>query len=495
MPVRSALLSARWLGVVVSAAVVLSLSAASPAGAVAGYGDVPAGQFFDEAVQWSVDDNITGVSGACFEPDVPTSRGETAFWIWNMEGSPAPASTAHGFNDVTDPAQDAAIAWMVEQEPVITRGTDPEGTMFSPERTLTRGELAAFLWRLKGQPEVTTAHSFVDVLRSWQQDPVSWMVEQEPVITRGTNLEGTPATFSPDRTLNRKELITFLYRYEGEPNVTIDRSGPVCDPDAQALVEVSSGVLHACARSEAGAIRCWGEYATFGQTRAATGSFKSVSAGGSHTCAVRTNERVTCWGKDDKGQSTAPTFRFLSVSAGNNHTCGVRTNNRVACWGNEADGRTATPSGEFQSVSAGATHSCGVKADGTVECWGNNEQGQVDDAPTGRFLSVSAGATHSCGVKEDRTVECWGNNEQGQLDAPDVEFRSVSAGATHSCGVKADGTVECWGNNEQGQLDAPDGEFRWISASLFSTCGVSADDSSISCWGVDGLTPTPPVAE
>ena len=507
MPIHSALLRARWLGVVVTAAVVLSLHAASPAGAVAGYGDVDAGRFFDKAVQWSVDANITGVSGACFEPGAPTSRGETAFWIWNMEGLPDPDSTEHGFIDVTDPAQDLAVAWMAEQNITTGTKTDPEGpATFSPERTLTRAEFAAFLWRLEAGPRweeeggpAATAHSFVDVLKDWQQSPVSWLAEQG--ITTGTNTDREgPATFSPEQTLNRGQLITFLYRYQDEPNVTIDRSDPACDPDAQALVEVSSGGFHACDLSEAGAIRCWsqnddGGQNDDGQTRAATGSFKSVSAGGNHTCAVRTNDRVACWGNNDQGQSTAPTGQFRSVSAGNSHTCGVRTNNGVACWGNDADGRATPPSGEFQSVSAGGQHSCGVKADGTVDCWGSNEQGQ-STAPDGEFRSVSAGETHSCGVKADGTVDCWGSNEQGQSTAPDGEFRSVSAGGAHSCGVKADGTVDCWGKNDQEQLDAPDGEFRSISASLLFTCGVSAGDSSISCWGLnDALTPTPPAAE
>ena len=49
---------------VVLAAVVLP---ASSAGAVAGYGDVADDRYFTEPVQWSVDDGITGLGGACFE--------------------------------------------------------------------------------------------------------------------------------------------------------------------------------------------------------------------------------------------------------------------------------------------------------------------------------------------------------------------------------------------------------------------------------------------
>ena len=45
-------------------------------------------------------------------------------------------------------------------------------------------------------------------------------------ITTGTS----PTMFSPDNTLTRAQLVTFLYRYQGEPNLTVDPSTPLCDP-------------------------------------------------------------------------------------------------------------------------------------------------------------------------------------------------------------------------------------------------------------------------
>ena len=89
----------------VLAAVVLP---ASSAGAVAGYGDVDEGRWFTDPVQWSVDGNVTGLDGACFEPDRLASRGEMAVWLWNMEGQPSAA--AHSFTDVTDPGQQDPVS-------------------------------------------------------------------------------------------------------------------------------------------------------------------------------------------------------------------------------------------------------------------------------------------------------------------------------------------------------------------------------------------------
>ena len=73
------------IGVVAALTAGLLMGLASPAGAVAGYGDVGEGTWYTDAVQWSTDNGITDIAGPCFGPDTPVSRGETAVWIYNME--------------------------------------------------------------------------------------------------------------------------------------------------------------------------------------------------------------------------------------------------------------------------------------------------------------------------------------------------------------------------------------------------------------------------
>ena len=207
---------AAWCGVVLCLAAG-SLLAASPAGAVAGYGDVAGDRYYTEPVQWSVDNDITGIDGDCFLPDEAVSRGEAALYIWNMEGQPA--ADAHSFTDVTVEAQNAAISWIAETK--ITYGSSE--TTFSPGVRLTRGQIAAFLHRLADKPDAPP-HPFVDVVARWQQAPVSWMATTG--ITNGTS----STTFSPDKTLTRAQLVTFLWRYQDKPDVTVDPGSPVCDP-------------------------------------------------------------------------------------------------------------------------------------------------------------------------------------------------------------------------------------------------------------------------
>ena len=210
---------AGWCGVVLCLAA-SSLVAASPAGAVAGFGDVAEGRYYTEPVQWSVDNDVAGIDGNCFLPDAPVSRGEAAVYIWNMQGQPS--APAHSFVDVTVESQDAAVSWMSHNE--ITTGTST--TTFGPDTALNRAHLVTFLWRLANEPAAPD-HPFSDVHASWQQGSVSWAADRE--ITTGTSA----TTFDPDDTLTRAHLVTFLYRYQGEPEVMVDPASPECDPDAE----------------------------------------------------------------------------------------------------------------------------------------------------------------------------------------------------------------------------------------------------------------------
>ena len=209
------------IGVVAALTAGVLVGLASPAGAVAGYGDVGEGTWYTDAVQWSTDNEITDIAGFCFGPETPVSRGETAVWIYNME-NPPDAGTGHSFTDVTDASQNDAISWMAHTG--ITTGKSP--TTFAPDETLTRAEAATFLHRLADKPSAPP-HNFSDVVAGWQQDSVSWMADTG--ITTGTS----PTTFAPEDTLNRSELITFLYRYKKEPDVTLNTSTPTCDNDAE----------------------------------------------------------------------------------------------------------------------------------------------------------------------------------------------------------------------------------------------------------------------
>ena len=86
----------------------------------------------------------------------------------------------------------------------ITNGTS--ATKFSPEQTVTRGQVVTFLWRLADQP-AASGSTFPDVAaNAYYADAVRWAVEQE--ITNGTST----TKFSPESACTRGQIVTFLYR-------------------------------------------------------------------------------------------------------------------------------------------------------------------------------------------------------------------------------------------------------------------------------------------
>ncbi len=122
------------------------------------------------------------------------------------------ALAAGGYNDVPEDACYAdAAAWAAEKG--ITTG-DSDG-MFHPERTVTRAEAVAFLWRMAGKPEPTETETFTDVERDpdnlWYQTAVMWAVEEG--ITDGMG----SGEFCPAVTCSRGMILTMLYRMQGRP--------------------------------------------------------------------------------------------------------------------------------------------------------------------------------------------------------------------------------------------------------------------------------------
>ncbi len=429
---------------------------AAPVAGVAGFGDVEPERYYTAPVQWLVDDDIIETdNSACFAPNTTANRGDTGLYIWRMRGQPG--APPHPFEDVTDEDQNKAVSWMYANG--ITDGKSPSA--FAPDDTLTRGEVAAFLHRLSGRPHAT-GHPFTDVTAPWQQQPVAWMFRNG--ITTGTG----PTTFAPDEPVTRGQLATFLYRYKGEPPVTIDPASPDCNE----FTAVAAGDEHSCGLRTDQTIACWGSN-NYGESNPPPGRFTAVSAGGGHSCGLRTDNTITCWGDNNSGQSNPPPGRFTAIAAGRQHSCGLRTDNTIACWGDEQHEKTSAPAGQFSAVSAGSFYSCGLRTDNTAACWNRL------DAPRGQFVAMDVGG-HACGIRSNKSVTCWDAN--GRTYAPIGHFTAITAGWNHSCGLRTDNTITCWGRNYNDLTNAPQGQFSAVAMSDRHSCGLRTD-STLICWG------------
>ncbi|MBR3416051.1 MAG: S-layer homology domain-containing protein [Clostridia bacterium] len=101
------------------------------------------------------------------------------------------------------------VTWAVNMG--ITTGTDKN--KFSPDESCTRAQVVTFLWRAAGSPEPTgTNNPFADVGKDeYYYKAVLWAVENGVTVGTGKN------TFSPNEPCTRGQIVTFLWRSEGEP--------------------------------------------------------------------------------------------------------------------------------------------------------------------------------------------------------------------------------------------------------------------------------------
>ncbi len=98
-----------------------------------------------------------------------------------------------------------AVLWAVENQ--ITEGTNPAGTLFSPDLDVSRAQMVTFLWRAAGSPAATEVNPFTDVSADdYYYDAVLWAVDNGITQGTGDNL------FSPDEIVSRAQAVTFLYR-------------------------------------------------------------------------------------------------------------------------------------------------------------------------------------------------------------------------------------------------------------------------------------------
>ena len=105
-----------------------------------------------------------------------------------------------------------SVKWAVNKG--VTTGTS--STTFSPYNPCKRAEIVTFLWRAAGSPEPTiTRNPFKDVnavTHSSYYKAILWASQKG--ITSGTST----TAFSPDQVCTRAQIVTFLYRYAGQPS-------------------------------------------------------------------------------------------------------------------------------------------------------------------------------------------------------------------------------------------------------------------------------------
>ena len=196
-------------------ALALCLSLGMPALAAGGEGpafeDVREGDWYYDAVQWAVKENVTqGMSETQFGAASKVTRAMMVTFLWRMAGSPEPASSS-GFSDVPEGEwYSDAVNWAAEQG--IANGMSR--TTFVPAGKLTREQAATFLYReeqrrgggFTGMWVYPLDYSDADEVSDWAFEPLCWMTMQGVI-------NGDNGALKPKRFSSRAEVVTMLWRY------------------------------------------------------------------------------------------------------------------------------------------------------------------------------------------------------------------------------------------------------------------------------------------
>ncbi len=309
--------------------------------------------------------------------------------------------------------------------------------------------------------------------------------------------------------------------------------------------QISVGVNFACALSEAGQVKCWGDSGDgklgYGNTTvigdnehpdeidfvdvAGTTKVTQISSGASHTCALLETGKVRCWGRNTDGQ----------LGYGNTNNIG---DNEVPSVAGDIDLGANT---NVKQIIAGIRHTCALLTSNQTICWGNNEFGQLGYGNTNTInkpstpnlivdvAQIGLGSQHTCAITLEGKVRCWGKSFNGQLGYGDIlvngdttdpnvkgfvnlgvvgAAKQIVSGDLFNCALLATGKVKCWGSNNSGQLgygdtltigddelpktvgfvnvSADNIKVTQLAAGFLHTCAL-LETGDVSCWGFNGF--------
>jgi exopolysaccharide biosynthesis protein len=159
--------------------------------------------------------SVTGDIGAVAENGLYTA-GKTAGVSGSINLSVGGASvsipvTVSGFSDVAAHWAKPYIKGLSGQG--VVTGTSP--TTFAPDLEIHRGDFVLMLYRAAGQPAVTGASSFTDVVpKDYYAQAIAWAEQNNIAQGNGSGL------FTPQATLTREQAFTLAYRAFGALHIT-----------------------------------------------------------------------------------------------------------------------------------------------------------------------------------------------------------------------------------------------------------------------------------
>ena len=169
------------------------------------YRDVGENDYFYDAVEWAVQNEITkGTGENVFSPNAPVTRAQVVTFLWRAAGCPVVNDSMRMDDVKPETYYTEAVRWALSEG--IAKGTGD--ATFSPDLVCTRGQIVTFLARFAGVADTDTASAFTDVKATdYFAAAVKWAKDNQ--VTEGTSA----TTFCPYDDCTRAQVVTFLWRW------------------------------------------------------------------------------------------------------------------------------------------------------------------------------------------------------------------------------------------------------------------------------------------
>ncbi|MBR5447465.1 MAG: S-layer homology domain-containing protein, partial [Clostridia bacterium] len=180
--------------------------------------DVTVGGWSYEGIKFAYENGLmNGTGGSCFSPGVDVTRGMVVTVLYRLEGSPR-MKFKELFLDIEERLYyTEAVLWAKEQGIVTATSTNEWGEeYFTPDRSITRQELATMFVRYAKYKNINTANTATldrftdkDSVATWAADAMKWATSVG--LINGT---GNGDTLSPTMTATREQFATIMHRFD-----------------------------------------------------------------------------------------------------------------------------------------------------------------------------------------------------------------------------------------------------------------------------------------
>ncbi|MET3726969.1 hypothetical protein ABID52_000550 [Fictibacillus halophilus] len=287
----------KFMATGLTAAVVAS--AVAPVASAATFTDVPAGAWYKQAVDYvSGKGYMTGTSATTFAPTKDITRAEAATLFANKLDLYKTGQVA-GYADVKSGAwYHNAVAAVKEGNIMGSTGDN----MFSPERLITRGEVAALIVRAYGLKGTGASHPFTDVDNSIFKNDISTLVEWKIA-------DGKSATkFAPTDLVTRAEMAAFIQKAD-EATAKAEVTAVSAINASDLKVNLRGNVSGLEITKDDFAVKVNGEAVTFTATKVSDTEYKL-----SLVKPLKEDDKVEVTGSADLSGTAAVTYKTLVVS-------------------------------------------------------------------------------------------------------------------------------------------------------------------------------------